>query len=267
MTETSKEKKEKHILFCKCGGERINPDLLNAVNEHLKNQPVPVTCLSDLCGLVQQKKELLSDLFSDDAEYLIIGCYSRTMNLLFGQFYENFGKLDVHNHVNLIEMQHDQVIERINSFSAGYAGNSGYNEIIEDSGWPSWYPVLDYSRCTACGQCADFCLFGVYEKTEDHVDVTNPQGCKNNCPACARICPSSAIIFPKYKNGGAVGGSDEIDEFAEQQRQALDLENFLGTDIYSALEKRKLKRKSIIRDESMKTALTERDNAVKGILK
>jgi ferredoxin len=264
MTETSDKKKQKHILFCECGGERIGRDLSETVNEHLKNQPVLVTCLSDLCGLVQKKKESLSDLFNNDSEYLIIGCYSRAMNILFGQVSDKFGNLKISDHINLIETPGDQVIERINSFISEDAGNTGYNKIIEDSGWPSWYPVLDYSRCTLCGQCADFCLFGVYEKTEESVVVINPVGCKNNCPACARICPSSAIIFPKYKNGGAVGGSDEIDEFAEQQRQAKDLEDFLGADIYTALEKRKLKRKSIIRDEAMKTALSERDNAVKG---
>lgn len=267
MTEILNEKREKHILFCKCGGERISPTLIDSVNEHLKNQTVPVTCLSDLCGIVHLKKEFLSDLLSGDTEYLVIGCYSRTMNILFGQFYEDADKLVVRDHINLIDSPYDQIIERINSFSAGSDGNQVYSDIIEDSGWPSWYPVIDYSRCTACGQCADFCLFGVYEKTEDSVNVINPQGCKNNCPACARICPASAIIFPKYKNGGAVGGSDEIDEFAEQQRQALDLENFLGSDIYSALEKRKLKRQSIIRNESMNTALDERDNALKGINK
>ena len=25
-----------------------------------------------------------------------------------------------------------------------------------------WYPVIDYSRCTNCMECLDFCLFGVY---------------------------------------------------------------------------------------------------------
>ncbi len=265
MTVVSKHIKDKHIIFCKCGGERIGLDVIQAINEQLKKQLVNVTCLSDLCGLVQLKSDLVSGIFKADAEYLVIGCFPRTMRLLFARIDEEAGKPAVYEHINMIEMSPDQVIERINLFCLGQEGDSVYREITEGSGWPSWYPVIDYSRCTSCGQCADFCLFGVYEKTETRVDVTNPQGCKNNCPACARICPSSAIIFPKYKNGGAVGGSDEIDEFAEQQRQAQDLESFLGADIYTALEKRKLKRKSIIRDEAMKTALTERDNAVKGI--
>ncbi len=52
-----------------------------------------------------------------------------------------------------------------------------------------------------------------------------------------------------------------IDEKAEHQRQAQDIEEFLGDDIYKALQRRKLKRQSIIRDEAMKKALSERDKA------
>ena len=134
-------------------------------------------------------------------------------------------------------------------------------EHVSDPEWPSWYPVIDYDRCTSCGQCADFCLFGVYEKQDGKVIVVNPKGCKNNCPACARICPHTAIIFPKYKMGGAISGSDSIDEAAELQRQQQDLKSILGSDIYKALEQRKAKRQSIIREEAMKKALEERDNA------
>jgi len=32
---------------------------------------------------------------------------------------------------------------------------------IESTGGRRWYPVLDYSRCTNCMECIDFCLFGV----------------------------------------------------------------------------------------------------------
>jgi ferredoxin len=137
-----------------------------------------------------------------------------------------------------------------------------FKEIREDSAWPSWYPVIDTARCTNCGQCADFCLFGVYEKAEAYPEVINPQACKNNCPACARICPSAAIIFPKYIHGGAIGGSDEIDEKAEQERQARDIENILGDDLYEALERRRARRKSIIREEAMMKAMAERDKAL-----
>lgn len=70
---------------------------------------------------------------------------------------------------------------------------------IEPAGaWRPWFPVIDFERCTACGQCAAFCLFGVYETDGQSVRVAQPQKCKNNCPACARVCPQLAIIFPKH---------------------------------------------------------------------
>jgi NAD-dependent dihydropyrimidine dehydrogenase PreA subunit len=259
---------KKQILFCNCGGERIPKDLLGSVDQLIRSSGAEVTILSDLCGLIAAKKHLLTDLFIKDAECLVIGCYRRTMDLLFKQIDELSLTPEDYNHINLFQAKsEEEVFEQLNGFCTGSIGSAQYREIIEDSGWPAWYPVMDYSRCTACGQCAEFCLFGVYEKTDDRVNVVNPSSCKNNCPACARICPVTAIIFPKYKNGGAIGGSDEIDEQAELQRQALDIESFLGSDMYFALEKRKAKRQSIIRQEAMNKAILERDKALDEINK
>jgi NAD-dependent dihydropyrimidine dehydrogenase PreA subunit len=73
-----------------------------------------------------------------------------------------------------------------------------------------WYPVIDYSRCTNCMECIDFCLFGVYGvDNQDRILVENQDSCKKGCPACSRVCPEHAIIFPDYKTpaiaGAAVG--------------------------------------------------------------
>jgi NAD-dependent dihydropyrimidine dehydrogenase PreA subunit len=262
MNETVKSIAAKHILFCKCAGERIHTELLSLIDEHLKTLPVEVTVLSDLCGLVAKRKDLLSGLFRTDAEYMVIGCFPRTMNLIFDQVKEQTGQPGDCIHVNLIETSAQEAIHQIEEFCGDYKNNMVYREITGDTGWPSWYPVIDYTRCTACGQCADFCLFGVYEKNKSRVQVVNPMGCKNNCPACARICPQTAIIFPKYKQGGAIGGSKQIDEIAEHTRQAKDIREILGGDIYSALEQRKQKRKSIILHEAMRKAQEERDQAI-----
>jgi NAD-dependent dihydropyrimidine dehydrogenase PreA subunit len=252
----------KHIIFCSCRGERIQPAALDAISEHLSVKQVNVTRLSDLCGLAAQKKELLSGLFTPGTGYLVIACYPRTVNLLLEQVKEYAGYPDTIRHINLVDLSSGEAIDRINEFCADHPGNAVRHEISENSGWPSWYPLIDYSRCTACGQCAGFCLFGVYEKADNRVNVINPAGCKVNCPACARICPSTAIIFPKYKNGGAIGGSDEIDEQAEHQRQVQDMGKILGNDLYGALEARKAKRRSIIREEAMNRALSEREKAI-----
>jgi Pyruvate/2-oxoacid:ferredoxin oxidoreductase delta subunit len=73
-----------------------------------------------------------------------------------------------------------------------------------------WYPVIDYSRCTNCMECLDFCLFGVYGVDKlDRILVENQDNCKRGCPACSRVCPEHAIMFPDYKTpaiaGAAVG--------------------------------------------------------------
>jgi NAD-dependent dihydropyrimidine dehydrogenase PreA subunit len=73
-----------------------------------------------------------------------------------------------------------------------------------------WYPVIDYSRCTNCMECIDFCLFGVYgvDKIET-ILVEQPDNCRKGCPACSRVCPENAIIFPHHKTP-AIAGSPEV---------------------------------------------------------
>jgi Pyruvate/2-oxoacid:ferredoxin oxidoreductase delta subunit len=71
--------------------------------------------------------------------------------------------------------------------------------------WKPWFPVIDYDRCTNCMQCLSFCLFGVYGVDEEQkIQVQNNDNCKTNCPACSRVCPEAAIMFPKYKAGATM---------------------------------------------------------------
>ena len=67
-------------------------------------------------------------------------------------------------------------------------------------------------------ECIDFCLFGVYGVDQlDRILVENQDNCKKGCPACSRVCPEHAIMFPDYKTpaiaGAPVGsvGSLKID--------------------------------------------------------
>jgi len=69
-----------------------------------------------------------------------------------------------------------------------------------------WYPVIDYSRCTNCMECIDFCLFGVYGVDQlDRIFVENQDSCKKGCPACSRVCPEHAIMFPDHKTPAIAG--------------------------------------------------------------
>ncbi len=74
-----------------------------------------------------------------------------------------------------------------------------------------WYPVIDYSRCTNCMECIDFCLFGVYGLDhQERILVESQDQCKKGCPACSRVCPENAIIFPQHKTPAIAGAEGEI---------------------------------------------------------
>ncbi|MFA6403232.1 MAG: 4Fe-4S binding protein [Salinivirgaceae bacterium] len=253
----------KKIVFCNCGGDIINRDRLQLIEGYCRQANAEITKLSDLCGITALRDEQLNGIFSKGNEYLMVGCYSRSLKLLLGGVIKPVDSISI-QYLNFLEASNEQLFQEITSFVANSTQQQSFQEIDASTEWLSWFPVIDYSRCTACGQCADFCLFGVYEKTQGQVLVVNPQGCKNNCPACARICPQTAIVFPKYKQGGAISGSEVIDELAEQKRQVMDINSILGGDIYSALEQRKIKRQSIVRTEAMKKAMEERTQALKG---
>ncbi len=80
---------------------------------------------------------------------------------------------------------------------------------IEESTGRRWYPVIDFSRCTNCLECLDFCLFGVYGVgSAETILVEQPDNCRKGCPACSRVCPENAIIFPQHKTPAIAGSPD-----------------------------------------------------------
>jgi len=82
---------------------------------------------------------------------------------------------------------------------------------IEETAGRRWYPVIDYSRCTNCMECIDFCLFGVYGVDAiDTILVEQPDNCRKGCPACSRVCPENAIMFPQHKTPAIAGSSDTV---------------------------------------------------------
>ncbi|MEX2115066.1 MAG: ferredoxin family protein [Pirellulales bacterium] len=80
---------------------------------------------------------------------------------------------------------------------------------VEETPARRWYPVIDYSRCTNCMECIDFCLFGVYGVDgAETILVEQPDNCRKGCPACSRVCPENAIIFPQHKTPAIAGSPD-----------------------------------------------------------
>ncbi|MGH9374214.1 MAG: hypothetical protein ACRD15_22085 [Vicinamibacterales bacterium] len=129
--------------------------------------------------------------------------------------------------------------------------------------WKPWFPVIDYSRCTNCMQCLSFCLFDVYGVSEDKkIQVQNQSNCKTDCPACSRVCPEVAIMFPKYRHG-PINGEEVTADDVRREAMKVDISALLGGDIYSLLRDRSAKAKSrFSKERDDDRALKERQNCL-----
>ncbi len=130
--------------------------------------------------------------------------------------------------------------------------------------WKPWFPVIDYDRCTDCMQCLSFCLFDVYgADAAGHIQVQNQTNCKTDCPACSRVCPEVAILFPKYRSG-ALSGGDITQQDLEREAMKVDISSLLGGDIYSMLRDRRARSRSRFANErDDDRALQERQRCLK----
>jgi Pyruvate/2-oxoacid:ferredoxin oxidoreductase delta subunit len=129
--------------------------------------------------------------------------------------------------------------------------------------WKPWFPVIDYDRCTNCMQCLSFCLFGVYGvDAGQRIQVQNNEQCKTNCPACSRVCPEAAIMFPKYK-AGPINGDAVSDADLNREKMKIDISALLGGDVYSLLRERSEKAKSrFSKERDANKALSERQKCL-----
>lgn len=134
---------------------------------------------------------------------------------------------------------------------------------FDHKSWKPWFPVIDYDRCTNCMQCLSFCLFGVYGVSDiQQIQVQNHDNCKTNCPACSRVCPEAAIMFPKYK-AGPINGEIVNDSEIQREKMKVDISSLLGGDIYSLLRDRSDRAKSrFSKERDSSKALTERQKCL-----
>ncbi|MFM7056648.1 MAG: ATP-binding protein [Planctomycetota bacterium] len=131
----------------------------------------------------------------------------------------------------------ERLLQARRAFDAGTATLEDKSLLPEDTA-RRWYPVIDYSRCTNCMECIDFCLFGVYGVDAlDRILVEQQDSCKKGCPACSRVCPANAIIFPHHKTAAIAGAEGEVGGLK------IDLTKLFGGDSgESALEMAVLER-------------------------
>jgi ferredoxin len=62
-----------------------------------------------------------------------------------------------------------------------------------------------------------------------------------DCPACARLCPQNAIVFPKHPEPSINGAEDRVTPPANTKK-------IFENDIYKAIAQRK-KQKKIFKDD------------------
>lgn len=129
--------------------------------------------------------------------------------------------------------------------------------------WKPWFPVIDYQRCTNCMQCLSFCLFGVYGVDADRqIEVQHNDNCKTNCPACSRVCPEAAIMFPKYK-AGPINGDEVSDADLNREKMKIDISALLGGDVYDLLRTRSERAKTrFSKERDADKALSERQKCL-----
>ncbi|MBI2194377.1 MAG: ferredoxin family protein [Planctomycetes bacterium] len=130
-------------------------------------------------------------------------------------------------------------------------GRPGSEQLLATPARRRWYPVIDFSRCTNCMECIDFCLFGVYGvDAKDRILVENPDNCKKGCPACSRVCPEHAIIFPEYKTPAIAGAN-----LGSISGLKIDLTRFFGGDDALSLAAKERDRE-LVRDGRSAVGLT-----------
>ncbi len=168
--------------------------------------------------------------------------------------------------VSIKEMDTDGIIAAVEAFRDGSPMNQPPTAAAANGAksWKPWFPVIDYDRCTNCMQCLSFCLFDVYGvDAEQKIDVVNQDNCKTNCPACSRVCPEVAIMFPKY-GSGPINGESVSESDVKREKMKVDISSLLGGDIYARLRDRSVKAKSrFSRERSSDKALNERVKCLK----
>jgi len=223
----------KKITICACASRTfINKEKVAQLAAAAKQAGWDVEIVGDLCELCETKEEVVHEI----AQSTIVACHARAVKSLMA-----FAGEPNCQSIDLRSQSLEDVLKALGIAAAPADAADKWKEQLaafpSKLGEDAWYPTLDKDACAECGKCFEFCPFGVYEMVNDRVTVVHPQHCKNNCPACARQCPVSAIIFPKYDRSPINGGE-------EMQERAVRLDS---RELYGeVLRKRLIERKTSI---------------------
>ncbi|OVE81220.1 hypothetical protein BVY04_03860 [bacterium M21] len=235
---------EKTILVCRCAthGLLARQELQTVLSSVEEQDSYTLEAIDDLCGMTVTDKVQLENLLAQE-QVEIVACYPRAVKSMFEQadVEVDWAQTPIHN---LRQQSGCEVNAALGvpSVPASEAPTS-----VASPEWRPWFPVLDLERCTHCRQCLSFCLFDVYRTDDDGcVTVENPQNCKDSCPACARVCPEVAIIFPKAADR-PINGDEIQDELLEREKARITLEQSGGKNLYQVLSDRKKATRSLLK--------------------
>jgi Pyruvate/2-oxoacid:ferredoxin oxidoreductase delta subunit len=263
------------VLYCHCANARVVPEATKAaVLEGLNGAHVEFEAVPDLCEMAARGDVRLRDLASSP-ELTVAACYPRAVKWLFASAgaplpdaTTKVWNMRVETPETVLEGVLNSGVRRREEPADAVPAPEPMAQLAPTSGWKPWFPVIDFSRCTNCMQCLSFCLFDVYGVSADQkIQVQNQSNCKTECPACSRVCPEVAIMFPKYRHGPINGDQIQADD-VRREAMKVDISALLGGDVYSMLRDRSAKAKSrFSKERDDDRALQERQNCLVALKK
>jgi len=249
--------KQNCLIYCNCGAGIISNEKQHALGESFKALKIDVFELHDICAFSLNEKDVLNSLEKNYNKKFIVACYPRAIQNIFQQ-----NKIELTNYeiLNFRELSTENIVETLKEKADESTDETSYEILKSSLEVPAWYPVIDKSRCTLCGQCSRFCVFGVYKYNKKSLEVVNPLSCKNNCPACGRTCPASAIIFPRLPENSVLSGAEpgSKDEPAKKEKKE---------GLFVLLNERNSVRKNIFKQGVTQQAEEEKLKAIEELKK
>lgn len=248
--------KQNCLIYCNCKAGIIADKKQEALVDSFKKLKIKVFELHDICAFSLNEKDFLNSLDTEFDKKFIVACYPRAIENIFAQNNISLSNYEV---LNFRELSEEKIVSTLEEKLTNNTTTPNYEVKKSSLEVPAWYPVIDESRCTLCGQCARFCVFGVYKFNKKSLKVVNPLSCKNNCPACGRTCPASAIVFPRLPEGSVLSGAEPGTEkpIKPVQKEGL----------FTLLNERNNTRRNIFRPGVMQQAEDEKRKAIEELKK